>query len=165
MLWHMRLGHVSPALLNKLVSKDLVVSLPSIKFNDDKVCDACARGKQVRKFFKLKKCVSTTHPLELLHVDLCGLMRITSRGRKKYVLVMMDDYSRFTWTLFFASEDKTFEKFLVFLKRSEKRVEHSLVSLRSDHGKEFENLSFIDIVMNRVYITIFLPQEHPSRTG
>ena len=45
MLWHKRLGHASLSLLNKLVSKDLVVGLPSIKYNDDKVCDACARGK------------------------------------------------------------------------------------------------------------------------
>ena len=63
--------------MNKLVSKDLVVGLPSIKFNDDKVCDTCARSKQVRNSFKLKNCVSTTHPLELIHVDLCGPMRIT----------------------------------------------------------------------------------------
>ena len=53
-------------------------------------------GKQVRKSFKLKKCVSTTHPLELLHVDLCGPMKITSRGGKRYVLVIVNDYSRFT---------------------------------------------------------------------
>ena len=45
MLWHKRLGHTSLSLLNKLVSKDLVVGLPSIKYNDDKVYDACARGK------------------------------------------------------------------------------------------------------------------------
>jgi len=96
MLWHMRLGHVSPALLNKLVSKDLVVSLPSIKFNDDKVCEAYARGKQVRKYFKLKNYASTLRPLELLHVDLCGPMRITSRGGKRYVLVIVDDYYHFT---------------------------------------------------------------------
>jgi len=82
--------------LNKLVFKDLVVGLPSIKFNDDKVCDACARGKQVRKSFKLKYYVSTTRPLELLHVDLCGPMRITSTGGKRHVLVIVDDYSRFT---------------------------------------------------------------------
>ena len=43
MLWHKRLGHASLSLLNKLVSRDLVVGLPSIKYNDDKVCDACAR--------------------------------------------------------------------------------------------------------------------------
>ena len=47
-LWHKRLGHVSLSLLNKLVSKDLVVGLPSIKYNDGKVCDACAKGKQVK---------------------------------------------------------------------------------------------------------------------
>ena len=45
MLWHKRLGHTSLSLLNKLVSKDLVVGLPSIKYNDDKMCDACVRGK------------------------------------------------------------------------------------------------------------------------
>ena len=45
MLWHKRLGDASLSLLNKLVSKDLVVGLPSIKYNDDKVCDACVRGK------------------------------------------------------------------------------------------------------------------------
>jgi len=130
--------------LNKLVSKDLVVGLPSIKYNDGKVCDACARGKQVRNSFKLKNCVSTTQPVEMLHMDLCGPMRDTSREGKRYVLVIVDDYSRFTCTLFLASKDETFEKFLVFLKRAEKKVGHLLVCLRSDHGKEFKNSSFID---------------------
>jgi len=60
------------------------------------------------------------------------------------VLVIVDDYSRFTWTLFLASKDESFDKFLVFLKKIEKRVGHSLVCLSSDHGKEFENSSFID---------------------
>jgi len=82
MLWHKRLSHPSIFLLNKLVSKDLIVGLHFIKYNDDKVCDACARGKQVRASFKLKNCVSTFLLLELLHDDLCGPMRITSRGGK-----------------------------------------------------------------------------------
>jgi len=56
----------------------------------------------------------------------------------------VDDYSRFTWTLFLASKDKTFEKFIAFLKKVEKRVGHSWVCLRSDHGTEFENPRFID---------------------
>ena len=116
MLWHMRLGHASLSLLNKLVSKDLVIGLPSIKYNDGKACDACARGKQVKNSFKLKNCVSTTRPLEMLHVDLCGPMRITSRGGKRYLFVIVDDYSRFPWTLFLASKDASFESFLCSLK-------------------------------------------------
>ena len=67
--------------------------------------------------------------------------------------------------LVLASRDETFEKFLAFLKKTEKRVGHSLVCLRSDHGTEFENLSFIDYCMSMVLIIIFQLQEHPSRTG
>ena len=117
MLWHKRLGYASLSLLNKLVSKDLVVGLPTIKYNDGKVCDACAKGKQVKNSFKSKRCVSTTRPLELLHIDLCGPMRIMSRGGKRYVCVIVDDYSRFTWTLFLASKDETLRNLLLFLKR------------------------------------------------
>jgi len=60
MLWHKRPGHASLSLLNKLVSKDLVVGVPSIKYNDDNICDACAKGKQTRIAFKSKKYISTS---------------------------------------------------------------------------------------------------------
>ena len=146
MLWHKRLGHASLSLLNKSVSKDLVVGLPTIKYNGGKVCDACAKGKQVKSSCKSKRCVSTSRPLEMLHIDLCGPMRIMSRGGKRYVCVIEDDYSRFTWTLLLASKDETLEKFVSFLKKIEKRVGHSLVCLRSDHGTEFENSHFIDFL-------------------
>ena len=56
----------------------------------------------------------------------------------------MDDYSRFNWTLFLASKDEIFKKFVTFLKKVEKRVGHSLLCLRADHGTEFENSRFID---------------------
>ena len=97
-LWHKRLGHASFSLLNKLVSKDLVIGLPTIKINDGKVCDACAKGKQVKNSFKSKRFVSTSKPLELLHIDLCGPMRIMSRGGKRYVCVIVDDYSCLLYT-------------------------------------------------------------------
>ena len=116
MLWHKRLSHASFSLLNKLVSKDLVVGLPTIKYNDGKVCNACAKEKQVKNSFKSKRSVSTIRPLELLHIDLCGPMRIMSRGGR-YVCVIVDDYSRFTWTLFSASKDETLKNLLLFLKR------------------------------------------------
>ena len=88
MLWHKRLGYVSLSLLNKLISKDLVVGLPTIKYNDGKVCDAWPKRKQVKNSFKSKMCVSTSRPLELLYINLCGPMRIMSRGGKRYVCVL-----------------------------------------------------------------------------
>jgi len=154
----------SLSLLNKLIFKDLVVRIPSIKYNNDKVCYVCARGKQVRTSFKSKNYVSTFQPLELLHVDLCGPTRITSRGGKKYVFVILDDYSRFTWTLLLALKDELFKKFLVLLKEFEKRVGHLLVTLRSDHGKEFENSSFIDYCnehgVDHNFSALITPQEN-----
>ena len=100
----------------------------------------------------------------MLHVDLCGPMTITSRGWKRYVLVIVDDYSHFTWALFFASKVETFEKFFAFLERIEKRVGHSLVCLRSYHGKEFENSSFIDYCHEHGVDHNFFAPEHSNRT-
>ncbi|XP_070007623.1 uncharacterized mitochondrial protein AtMg00300-like [Nicotiana sylvestris] len=65
-LWHIKLGHTSFSLLNKLIQKDLVHGLPMSKFKVQKICDACARGKHVKFSFKSKKDVSTSKPLELL---------------------------------------------------------------------------------------------------
>ncbi|XP_075086206.1 putative mitochondrial protein AtMg00300 [Nicotiana tabacum] len=78
-LWYKRLGHESFTLLNKLIKKDLICRLTKSNFKDHKVCDACAKGKQVRSSFKPKKEVSTSRPLDLIHMDLCGPMRIPSR--------------------------------------------------------------------------------------
>ncbi|KAH0682508.1 hypothetical protein KY290_023330 [Solanum tuberosum] len=108
-LWHRRLGHVSSSLLNKLVSRDLVRGLPKLKFSDKKVCDACVKGKQIRSSFKQKKQVSSSRVLELIHMDLCGPVKIQSRGGKKYILLIVDDYSRFTRTMFLKSKCETTE--------------------------------------------------------
>ena len=70
--------------------------MPNLSFEDDKICDACQLGKQIRNSFESKNIVSTTRPLEMLHIDLFGPTRRTSLGEKKYGLVIIDDYSRFT---------------------------------------------------------------------
>ncbi|XP_069154328.1 sporulation-specific protein 15-like [Solanum lycopersicum] len=93
-LWHRRLGHVSSSLLNKLISKDLVRGLPKLEFAENKICEACVKGKQIRSSFKPKKQVNSSRTLELLHMDLCGPLKVQSRNDKKYILVIVDDYSR-----------------------------------------------------------------------
>ena len=79
MLWHKRMGHISIITINKLISKDLLRELPTKSFSNNKVCGTCIQGKKVRSSFKPKLTVSTTKPLELLHMDLCGPMRVQSQ--------------------------------------------------------------------------------------
>ncbi|XP_070054604.1 uncharacterized protein [Nicotiana tomentosiformis] len=141
-LWHKKLGHASFTLLNKLVREDLVRGLPMSSFKDHKVCDTCVKGKQVRSSFKPKKDVSTSRPLDLLHMDLCGPMRVPSIGGKKYIFVIVDDYSRFTWTLFLKTKDETFPVFVAFVKKIQMKVSHNVACIISDHDTEFDNAKF-----------------------
>jgi len=66
--------------LNKLISKDLVVGLPKLKFETNHICEACQKGKQIKHSFKLKNIVLTSKPLELLHMDLFSPLRTMSLG-------------------------------------------------------------------------------------
>jgi len=86
-LWHKRLAHIHTNHLNKWKSKDLVSGLPNIKFQDNRICDACVKGKQI---------VFTKNPLDVLHMDLFGTSRVASLAGNLYALVVVDDYSRFT---------------------------------------------------------------------
>jgi len=99
-LWHRRIAHIHMNHLNKLILKDLVIGLPKIKFEKDHICEACQKGKQVKNSFKIKNVVSSLKPLELLHMDHFGPSRIMSLAGNYYALVIVDDFSRFTWTLF-----------------------------------------------------------------
>jgi hypothetical protein len=76
---------------------DLVKGLPITKFVKDKICDGCQLGKQTKSSFKKrKKVISTSRPLELLHMDLFGPIRTASLSGKLYAIVIVDDYSHYT---------------------------------------------------------------------
>ena len=122
-LWHRRLGHASLHTISKLISKDLVKGLPKLKIEFNSICDACQLGKQTRESFKSKNVVSTSRPLELLHMDLFGPTRTTSLGGKKYGLVIVDDFSRFTWVLFLTHKNEVFELYRV----CNSSIEHDLL--------------------------------------
>nr|MCH9869275.1 DDE-type integrase/transposase/recombinase [Serratia marcescens] len=141
-LWHKRLGHVGYDILDKLVRKDLVRGLPKVDFTKTHNCDACTSGKQVKTSFKPKKEVSTTRPLQLVHMDLFGPTQTLSLSGSRYVFVIVDDYSRFTWTFFLAHKSDTFKSFSKFCKRVQREFELSIITIRSDQGGELENFNF-----------------------
>jgi len=141
-LWHRRLEHIHMHHLNRIASKDLVIGLPKLKFERNKLCEACQMGKQTKSFFKPINVVSTTRPLELLHMDLFGRSRTISLGGNYYGLVIVDDYSRFTWTFFIATKDETYHVFKNFSKVVQNEKNNSIMSIKSDHGRKFRNEKF-----------------------
>nr|GEW34509.1 hypothetical protein [Tanacetum cinerariifolium] len=110
-LWHQRLSHLNFATINNLVKNNLVQGLSKMKFKKDHLCFACEQAKIHRKHHKSKMAFASNKPLYLLHVDLCGPMRVESINEKRYVLVVVDDYSRYTWVFFLHSKDEASEFF------------------------------------------------------
>ena len=88
-----------------------------MNFKIDHICDACQLGKLTKSSFKSKKFISTLQPLELLHMDLFGPTQVQSINHNRYVFVIVDDFSRYTWTLFLKHRSDTFEMFKIFAKR------------------------------------------------
>ncbi|GJR99965.1 retrovirus-related pol polyprotein from transposon TNT 1-94 [Tanacetum coccineum] len=115
-LWHRRLSHLNFDYINLLSKKDIMISLPKLKYIKDQLCSSCEVSKAKITSFKTKVVPSLKGRLNLLHMDLCGLMRVESINGKKYILVIVDDYSRYTRTLFLQSKDETPEDLKDFLK-------------------------------------------------
>ena len=141
-LWHRRLCHFNMDLINEISKKELVRGLPKIKFEKDKICDACQFGKQTKVSFKPKNKISTSKPLELLHLDLFGPSQIVSMGGKKYCLVIVDDYSRYTWVVFLAHKDDTFKNFVSLFAKVQNLLGLNIIKIRSDNGSEFKYCGF-----------------------
>ncbi|GJS59097.1 retrovirus-related pol polyprotein from transposon TNT 1-94 [Tanacetum coccineum] len=132
-LWHRRLGHANMRLIQSLASKELVRNLPKLKF-DQHFCDACKIGKQAHASHKGKNIVSMTRCLELLHMDVFG-----PSARNRYTLVIVNDYSRYTWTRFLKDKTEAFDQFEIFSKKIQNQLGCTIVSIRTDHGREFDN--------------------------
>ncbi|GJX59637.1 zf-CCHC domain-containing protein [Tanacetum coccineum] len=115
-LWHRRLGHANMHLIQSLASKELVRNLPKLKF-DQHFCDACKIGKQAHASHKAKNVVSTTRCLELLHMDLFGPSAVRSYRGNHYTLVIVDDYSMYTWTRFLKDKTEAFDQFEIFSRK------------------------------------------------
>ena len=86
--------------------------------------------------------VSTSRPLELLHVDLFGPIDVLSMGGKSYGFVTVDDYSRFIWVYFLAHKDEALHTFMRHCKKVQNEKGLTLINVRSDHVGEFENHGF-----------------------
>nr|GFB35179.1 hypothetical protein [Tanacetum cinerariifolium] len=121
-LWHRLLSHLNFGAINHLTRQGLVRGLPKLKFEKDHLCSACAMGKSTKKTHKPKSEDTNQEKLYLLYMDLCGPMRVESVNGTKYILVIVDDYSRFTWVKFLRLKDETPMFIIKFLKMIQNEV-------------------------------------------
>jgi len=126
----------------KISSKKLVCGLPNLKYKKSDLCTPCVLRKHVRSSFKPINQISTNRVLQLLHMDLFGPTRTQSINGKRYYLIIVDDYSRFTWVYFLASKSETFSHFSKFAKKVHNVKGYAISSTQIDHEGEFENQDF-----------------------
>nr|GEU40243.1 retrovirus-related Pol polyprotein from transposon TNT 1-94 [Tanacetum cinerariifolium] len=138
-LWHRRLSHLNFSAINQLARHGLVRGLPKLKFEKDHLCSACAMDKSTKKSHKPKSKDTNQEKLYLLHMDLCGPMRVESINGKKYILVIVDAYSRFTWVKFLRSKDEAPDFIIKFLKMIQVRLKVPIHRIRTDNETMFFN--------------------------
>jgi transposase InsO family protein len=107
---------------------------------------ACQARKQVGTHHHAKNIMTMTRPLEMLHMDLFGPVAYISIGGNKYGLIIVDDYSRFTWMFFLQDKSETQEVVNKFLRRSQNEFDAKVKKIRSDNGTEFKNTQIEDFL-------------------
>nr|GEX65397.1 retrovirus-related Pol polyprotein from transposon TNT 1-94 [Tanacetum cinerariifolium] len=140
---------ISTSTINDLARNDPVSGLPKFKYNKEHLCPSCEQGKSKRASHPPKPVPNSRQWLHLLHMNLCGPMRIASINGKRYVLVIVDDYSRYTWVHFLRSKDEAPEVIKTFLKRIIVLLQSPVIIIRTDNGIEFKNQvlkEYFDIV-------------------
>ncbi|GJR28845.1 retrovirus-related pol polyprotein from transposon TNT 1-94, partial [Tanacetum coccineum] len=133
-LWHRSLSHLNFGALNHLDRNGLVSGLSRLKFEKDYLCYARVMGKSKKQSHKPKSKDTNQEKLYLLHMDLYGPMRVASVNGKKYIVVIVEDYSWFIWVKFLASKDEAPDFIIKFLKMIQVRLNATIRNIRTDNG-------------------------------
>ncbi|GKE06228.1 retrovirus-related pol polyprotein from transposon TNT 1-94 [Tanacetum coccineum] len=138
-LWHRRLSNLNFGTLNKLAKDGLARGIPRLKFQKDHLCSACALGKSKKSSHQPKAEDTNQEKLYFLHMDLCGPMRVASINEKRYILVIIDDYSRFTLVRFLKTKDEASAAIIKCIKNIQVPLKATVRNVRTDNGTEFVN--------------------------
>jgi transposase InsO family protein len=151
--------------LHKLQKDGHILGLTNIIFEKDRSCGACQARKQVGTHHHAKNIMTTIRPLEMLHMDLFGPIAYISIGGTKYGLVIVDDYSHFTWVFFLQDKSETQEVLKKFLRRAQNEFDVKVKKIRSDNGTEFKNTQVEDFLDEEGIKHEFLAPYTPQQNG
>ncbi|GKB83011.1 retrovirus-related pol polyprotein from transposon TNT 1-94 [Tanacetum coccineum] len=138
-LWHRRLSHLNFGTLNKLAKDSLARGIPRLKFQKDHLCSACSLGKSKKSSHQPKAEDTNQEKLYLFHMDLCGPICVASINGKMYILVIVNDYSRFTWVRFLKTKDEAPAAIIKCIKNIQVRLKATVRNVQTDNGTEFVN--------------------------
>jgi transposase InsO family protein len=113
-----------------------------IKFESSLVCASCHHGKMIATSHSLVNTMMTEQPERLLHIDTVGPSRVLSTRGKWYVLIIIDDYSCYSWVFFLESKDEVFEHLRSLSLMLNTEHPNCLKAIHSDNGTEFRNVFF-----------------------
>ena len=164
-IWQKILSHLNLRTMNSLAKRELVRGFPGMEFCKEGLCEACEKGKSKKASHRSKDMTSITEPLQLLHMDLFGPVNVMSFSRKRYVLVIVDDFSKYTWVLFLNSENDTPKMIIDHLKRIELEANLPVRKIRSDNGTEFKNAILNDFCINKCISQKYSAPRTPQQNG
>jgi hypothetical protein len=147
-LRHQRLGHLNFIDMLKIASKDIVKDLPKMEKTGKGIRGSCQLGKQTRAVHKNTSGIHTSRNLELLHMDLMGPTRTASLGGRRYILVIVDDFSRYTWAIPLWEKFDAFDAAQHLFKKIQVEQNCQIMRIRSDHGREFKNSKFEEFCLS-----------------
>nr|GEX03369.1 hypothetical protein [Tanacetum cinerariifolium] len=177
-LWHRCLSHLNFGVINYFARQVLVRGLPKLKFKMIHLCSACAMGKSKKKSYKPKSEDINQEKLYLLHMDRCGPMCVESVNEKKYILVIVDDYSGFTWVKCLRSKVEALYFIIMFLKMIKVQLKVEAVAaacytqnrsiVRLHHGKtpyELLHGKLLDLLFLHVFGALCYPTNDSENLG
>ena len=161
--WHARLGHISYETIKAMVKNELVIGMTRAPTGKE-TCESCLLGKQTRQTFPQATSYRALSILELIHGDLCGPISPSTAARRRYMFVLIDDCSRYMWSLLLREKSEAFEKFKGFKALVEQETGAKIKTLRTYRGGEFMSQEFQDFCekegINRHLTAPYTPQQN-----
>lgn len=146
-LWHKRISSLNFKNISKMSGNQLMRGIPKMKFFKDKLYSTYEKGKPTKSSFNHKSCSSINNPFHLHHMNLFGPIPFKSWPRKKFTLLTMDEFSRFTWVIFLRKKSHAANEIISLIKKWEVIYDQKVRKLWSDHGIKFINSTLEDFFM------------------
>lgn len=143
-LWHKMLDHINYRDFVHIMNKEWVRGILKLSGQPKSICGECMKGKQMKCSHKKVREINTTRPLDILHMDLMGSMCTESRGGKRYVLIVVDDFSKYSFVCFLREKSETIKHLKSLYIRIQVEIGYPIVRIMSDREREFDNVD-VDI--------------------